>query len=122
MKNIIYMVIFSTLLGCNSQTEIEELIKKNTTDSYVLASYKIGERKDTAFIDFLFNELNDSRISHDVRFKGISVYQGKVTALMKMSGFRPPVSITNEPDSVVIKFYTEWYKKWRSQAESDNSK
>lgn len=109
MKNLSFSIVVFMHLCCNTQNEIHQLIKGNSADNFILASYKIRESRDTLFLAFLLNDLNDGRITNDVRFKGMSVYQSKVIALKKISGLSPPAPLTYRPDSINIKFYLEWY-------------
>jgi hypothetical protein len=97
------------LLSCkDSRTSIDTLIHSEETNDVIMGFYLIGEAKDTSYIDELFFNIDDRRISHDLRFNGISVYQSKVSALRQISGLEPPTKITYRPDSVIINFYRTW--------------
>jgi hypothetical protein len=108
MKMFLVFLLF--LAGCSdySREEISGLIESNNTDNLVRAFYKIGEARDSFFISQILSASDDPRISHDLKFKGISVYQSKMIALKKISGLSPPEEITYKPDSAIINFYCKW--------------
>ena len=105
------MIIFLASCKYNSETEINNLIKSNNPDELVQGFFLIGEQKRKEYVHLILSNVNDPRISHTLRFKGVSVYQSKIIAMKKISGELPPGKITYKPDSVVIKFYKEWALK-----------
>lgn len=111
MKKII-MWLLILIAGCNQneRKDAQELIKSKDPDDLVEGSYLIGEQKDTGSIPQLLSNMNDPRISNNIAFKGISVYQSKMIALKKISVKEPPIKITYKPDSSIIKFYKDWVK------------
>jgi len=70
------------------------------------------KKKLDKYVPEIFKRIDDPRISRDINFKGISVYQSKITALSKLSGVVPPVKVTYKPDTVVINFYSRWAKTY----------
>jgi hypothetical protein len=101
------------LFGCapDVKGEIKSLLKSDKPDDLVKAFYLIGEAKDTSYIKIILTDIYDPRIAHDVEFKGISVYQSKITAIEKIIDLRSPMKVTYKPDTSVVQFYCEWMKK-----------
>jgi len=120
-KVLCFIALLSLVVGCNhsskkdemtsSDESIDELIKSNNPDKMVNGFYLIGEKKMTEYIPEIFQRIDDPRISHHINFKGISVYQSKVTALSKISRLEPPRKITYKPDTVVVNFYYKWARE-----------
>ena len=90
---------------------MDQLLSSKDMNDNMRAYYLIGEQRDTSYIPVLIRNLDDNRISHHYRYKGMSVYQAKINALVKVSGELPPNRITYLPDSVNIRFYEEWIKR-----------
>lgn len=106
MKNFFLMLL--VLYGCNNvnhKKDIDELLRSKNIADIIEANYLIGESKDTSFVKLLFDNIEDPRITHDVRFKGISVYQSKIIALKKIFNVLPPKKISYSPDTLIINFY-----------------
>ena len=74
-------------------------------------AYLAGETGDKKFVPYLLKDANNPRMSTDLHYKGISVYESKMGALRKIYGKEPPVPITSDVDSTVIKFYTNLSKR-----------
>ncbi len=111
-KTIMYFLIF-LFISCDMDNKvenktIEKFINSTSVDEIVKGYYLIGENKKSKFVKDIFYKPEDLRISHNYRFKGISVYQSKMIALKKISGLHPPNKITHSKDSVIIAFYYEW--------------
>jgi len=81
------------------------MMKSNNVDSIIKAVMEIQEVNDTSMIDALLYKPNDPRITHNLLYKGMSVYQIKMTALKKIINLDPPKPITYEVDTTVIEFY-----------------
>jgi hypothetical protein len=91
-----------------TKEEINRLIESKDKTDQVIGFYVIGQRKDTSYIPRVLSNAADPRITHHRSFYGFSVYQSKMGAMRNISGEMPPRRLTSEPDSVIIKFYTEW--------------
>lgn len=87
---------------------IKKLISSDNVNEVVEGYFIIGEEKQHAFIKDIFNNPYDNRISHQYKFKGISIYQSKMIAMKKISGISPSVKINHKSDSLVINFYYNW--------------
>ena len=98
-------------ISCNSNKEITRLLNSEEKEDIILGSYKAGESGDKQFVPLLLKNAADPRRSTNLRFKGISIYQSKMGALKKIFKLEPTIKISREPDSLVIKFYTELSEK-----------
>ena len=110
---IILLFILLILSGCSKHKKIEKLLKSNNESDIIEASYLIGETKDTTFVCDLFDNIYDPRISYHYKFKGMSVYYGKIIALYKISGLKRPnkIKLTTSPGSIIVNFYKDWALK-----------
>lgn len=111
MKYLLFL-LFVFFIGCNcASNKIDKLIYSDRLSDNMKAYYLIGEKKDSSFVPILIQDLDDSRISHNYRFLGMSGYQSKIGALRKISGLNPPNEVSYRPDSVNIKYYRQWAKE-----------
>lgn len=109
MKKINKLLIIIVLLAaCKpSDNEIKTLLQSKDIDDRIEGAYKAGELGKTDFIPYLLKNADDPNRSTMMQFKGCSVYQEKMIALRKILKIESPVKITRDPDSTVIRFYTE---------------
>jgi len=92
----------------NKKDSIQTLLgSENATDLIEAYSY-INKIDDTIYIEEMFKNPYDARVSNDLRFKGISVYQAKMNAFKRMSGIEPPHIINYKVDTVNVHFYLNW--------------
>jgi hypothetical protein len=118
MKHHYYLLFMLALTSCaqssksdklaNSNQNVTNLISSNEPGKLVEAFYLVGENKMIDYVPIIFEKIDDPRISHNAKFKGISVYQSKIIALEKISGIESPRNVTYKPDTVIIKFYRNW--------------
>ena len=73
-----------------------------------IAAFHLGERKDTVSVRDLLCNLDDPRITHHLKQKGMSIYYCKAGALRKISGLEIDIKQHELPDSLVIKTFTNW--------------
>ena len=113
MRCILIILLFLLFtVSCESnRAKIQRLINSNNKDEIIEGYYLMGEQKDDTFINKVFENPYDPRISHHMKFHGISVYQSKMIAMKKISNIESPVEITYEPDSVIVEFYYSWAKR-----------
>lgn len=104
------LIILSTVLSCRNTDEFDykKGIKSNNNDSICLSCYQIGERKDTSMVKYLLNGINDPRISHNIRHKGMSVYYCRAIALNKISGLNLKIEQASMPDTIIIDRFIRW--------------
>ena len=72
------------------------------------ASYFIGELRDTISVPLLLSDIDDPRISHHIKYKGMSVYYCKAVALKKISGLDIQIKQHSMSDSNLIKQFYDW--------------
>ncbi len=104
------LLLYFLLISCTpdserQRAEIRKLINSNDKGSLVEGFNLVGESKDTSFVRDIFTNPDDPRVSNNSRFKGISVYQAKMTAIKKITQTEPPAKITYKPDTSIINFY-----------------
>jgi len=96
------------LVACKqSDSDIKVLLQSKSIENRIEGAYKAGKSGKKEFIPYLLKNADDPSRSTDLLFKGYSVYQEKMIALKKLTKRDPPVKITRDPDSTVIRFYTE---------------
>lgn len=88
--------------------EIKSKIDSDIIDEIIEGYYIVGEKRKTEFIPDMYENPLDSRISHNIKFYGMSIYQSKMIAMKKISKLTPPHDITYSADSTVINFYYRW--------------
>lgn len=92
-------------LSCNEEVEICKLLNSKDKDEIIRGAFEAGNTGDKKYIPLLLKNANDCRRSTNLKFKGYSVYQAKMTAIKKISKKESPVTIGRMPDSLVIKYY-----------------
>lgn len=67
----------------------------------------IADHHQTHMVKYLLTDAMDPRIIHDLRYKGMSIYQIKMGAMERLTGIKSVKEITYQPDSTVFKFYLD---------------
>jgi len=107
------LVVIILLAACKpGDNDIKTLLQSKTIDDRIEGAYKAGESGKTDFIPYLLKNADDPNRSTQLQFKGYSVYQEKMIALTKILKIESPVKITRDPDSTVIRFFTEAASKY----------
>jgi hypothetical protein len=115
LERVVLSIFFVSFVSCSSNykdDEIRRLLKSNNTEDLIIGAFKAGESGKTEFIPLLLLNDNNPGICTNIQFKGFSVYQEKMVALKKILKVDPPVKITHDPDSVVIRFYSALAEKY----------
>jgi len=100
------------LVSCTSKTtRINQLVNSEKLEDRMEAYYLIGEKKDFSKIEIMFSRINNSQISHNKKFYGMSEHYCILIALKKISGLNPPNKINYYPDVENIHFYYDWAVK-----------
>jgi hypothetical protein len=86
-------------------------INSYNKDSICISCYQIGERKDSSAVKYLLNGINDPRISHHIRYYGMSVYYCRAIALNKISGLNLKIDQASMPDMKIINKFIQWALK-----------
>ena len=99
-----------TLTACGQEDRDEMLrgLRSCDKDSICIASYYFGELGDRSVTRELLTGIEDVRISHHIRHKGMSVYYCKMGALTKLSGLDIKVGQTDKPDTTKIRKFINW--------------
>jgi len=101
------VIILLLIVACRQNDgEIKTLLQSKDFQDRIEGAYKAGEAGKVEFTPYLLKNADDPATSSDWRFLGVSVYQEKMIALKKILKTEPPVKITRNPDSAVIRFYT----------------
>jgi hypothetical protein len=104
------MLFYLPSSSCKSDATIFELLNSKDKEDIILGSFNAGNSGSIKFVPLLLKDSYDPRRSTNLQFKGVTVYQAKMTALRKIFKQDPPIEITHKPDSLVIKFYIELAK------------
>lgn len=105
MRNFL---IFFILFSCQSKEKIQNLLNSNDKTEIMQGCRFINSIEDTIYIPLLFKNITDERVSHNISYNGISVYQAKIAALKRISGINPPNKVISKVDTININFYKKW--------------
>jgi|GEM_PF-3350922 hypothetical protein len=110
MKLYKILLILLILQACrqisiNRKNDLWVMVKSNNVDSIIDATIEIQEAKDTSMFSAILYKPDDPRITNNLKYKGLSVYQIKMQALKLMTGLNPPKQITYNIDTTIINFY-----------------
>lgn len=108
----IFCILF-VLVSCNSDRKVIRLLTSDESRDIIRGAYEAGKIGDKKFVPYLLANADDMRSTTHIKFKGFTVYQAKMGALKNIYKIEPPVMITDKPDSIIIKFYTDLYEKSR---------
>lgn len=110
MRQFKIILTLLTLTACGQEDRDEMLrgLRSCDKDSICIASYYFGEQGDKSVTRELLTGIEDKRISHHIRHKGMSVYYCKMGALRKLSGLDIKVGQTDSPDTTKIKKFINW--------------
>ena len=114
--NRAYVLILFIFTACHNSDQIIKLLNSNNKDDIIRGAFEAGETKNRVFVPYILNNASDVRMSTNIRFYGVTVYQAKMQALEKIFEKSPPHKITYKLDSSVIKYYVDLSK------ENDESK
>ena len=106
----IFLLVFVLFGSCREQ-RIHKLLQSGDQTDIIKGCNLISSPEDSLFIDDLLAQPYDGRISHDLRYKGISVYKAKMLALERVSNIKPPNKMDYHFDSTNIQFYIRWAKE-----------
>ncbi len=67
----------------------------------------IADHHQTNMVKYLLTNAMDPRITHNLRYKGMSIYKIKMGAMKRLTGVKSIKKVTREPDSAVLKFYVD---------------
>lgn len=113
MRTIFFSIFLLLFLSCQN-TKRSEIINGLNSDKpaeIINACRLIGKDSDSSIVFMLLEHPFDARVSNDLRFKGISVYQAKMHAFERVSGLQPPNDVTYQLDSANVHFYVDWVRE-----------
>lgn len=108
-QSIILLAGFILLNSCKSTEKYKKDLLSDDKDKIDKACHELGEAKNTSAVKLLLTKALDPRISHNVRFKGMSVNYCRLMALKKISGVHIGRKIDQSgPDTLATLFYLDW--------------
>ena len=121
---IILTLLILTACGQKDRSDMLRGLRSCDKDSICIASYYFGEQGDRSVTKELLTGIEDARISHHMRHKGMSVYYCKMGALIELSGQDIEVGPTDNPDPTKIEQFINWAleNKLITDAEKINTK
>jgi hypothetical protein len=102
---------FSCKTKNNTNVVLWSKIRSNNMDSIIDATLEIQETKNMSMINALLYQSFDPRITHRIRYNGMSIYEIKMLSVELLTGDKCPNPISYEPDSAVISYYLKYEKK-----------
>ncbi len=99
------LLLFASFLFSSCHDYKKDLESDDKT-KIMKACYELGEAKDVSAVKPLLTKIIDGRISNNLRFKGMCVYQCRIAALSKISGIN--ISYSYKPDTTVVNLYIDW--------------
>jgi len=119
-------LLFPGYLFFNSCTPTKDYKQDLLSDNASIideACYRLGEAKDTSAVRLLFTKILDPRISHALRFKGMTVNYCRLGALRKILGVDVGRKLNqSKVDTAATNFYldlaiSQGYLKDRNDAD-----
>lgn len=104
-------IIFASCVKMKSSSEIKTMLNSGDKHKIIEATNYVVYNKEYGLVKEVLEKSDDPRVFHDLHHKGISVYQIKMIGMKKLTGIQPPKKITDDPDSIIIKFYINEAKK-----------
>lgn len=100
---------FLILSSCSNTEEFKQDLLSGNKQKIIKACYKLGEKRDTSAVKNLLYQVLDPRITHNIRFKGVSVNYARLVALQKISGNQYDGKINQSSvDSIATFFFRDW--------------
>ena len=111
IKNIFFYLLFgfSIVFSCKENDSYKKDLLSNNQTKIMVACYEVGLRKDTSAVKNLLNKALDPRISHNIRFKGMTVNYSRLMALQQISDYEYDAKIDQfKVDTIATLFYKDW--------------
>lgn len=105
---LFYFVLFCSCTSSSRQEKVRSLLESDDQTEVIEGCNELKTVKDTMFVSAILLDPYDQRISHNLKFKGISVYQAKMNALRRISNLNPPNKVNYLLDSTNVLFYLNW--------------
>jgi hypothetical protein len=111
---IYLLTVLLFILSCSPDIDdavLIKMLKGDNKEQFIEAIMYIEDNHKIDMVQYLLYDAMDPRVTHDIRFKGMSIYQIKMHALKRFTGTNPPKRITSEPDSSILNFYADILKQ-----------
>jgi hypothetical protein len=109
-KTLLLLILGQIIFySCSPSDKYKQDLRSDNVSKICEACYELGQAKDTSAVKLLLTNILDPRISHHIRFKGMSVAQCRLTALKKISN----IDVLRKdnryiPDTTAVLFYLDW--------------
>jgi hypothetical protein len=104
IKLVIPIICF--FISCKTnKVDIVRMNRSGNKDSIFIATELIHKSNDSSLFKELLFGIYDSRVSNNLHYKGMSIYQAKIQVLQDVTGKKAPHKITYEIDSTNVMFY-----------------
>ena len=111
IKNFILVKLIGILVlnSCAHTKNYKQNLLSDDKEKIIQASYELGEIRDTTSVKNLLNKALDPRITHNLKFNGMSVNYSKIRALQKISNNAYKGKINqHEVDTIATIFFRDW--------------
>ena len=125
IKNYILLIVVGILVlySCANTENHKQDLLSNDKEKIIKASYELGEVRDTTSVKNLLNKALDPRITHNLKFYGVSVNYSRLIALQKISNNAYKEKINQQQvDTIATIFFRDWAiknKYLKNEAEID---
>ncbi|GGH33027.1 hypothetical protein FAZ19_23560 [Sphingobacterium alkalisoli] len=102
------LFLFVSIFSCGRHLDdatLSKMLEGEDKQQIIEATRYVVDHKKVELVGALLKNGLDPRITHDLRYKGMTIYQIKMHAVQKLMEVPPPKKIDSEPDSVVFNFY-----------------
>ena len=108
-KHLIILCGFLILSSCENTEDFKQDLLSDNKEKIINACYELGKKRDTSSVKLLLNKALDPRITHDLRFKGMSVNYSRLIALQKISDNEYEKEINQRyVDTIATIFFQDW--------------
>ncbi len=109
-----WLGLILTSASCSRDKRIRGLLSSKSATDIEEGALEAGETGDEQYVSLLLHDAGNPSASTSLRFKGFTIYTEKMYALRDILHVSPPHhfgGILETPDSVNIKFYTQYWEK-----------
>jgi hypothetical protein len=111
IKNFILVKLIGILVlnSCANTENYKQNLLSDDKEKIIQASYELGEIRDTTSVKNLLNKALDPRITHNIKFYGVSVNYSRLIALQKISNNTYKKKINQQQvDTIATIFFRDW--------------
>lgn len=110
MKIWCLLFLFFSIISCGKHIDdatLSKMLEGDDKQQIIAATRYVLDHKKVEMVRNLLENGLDPRITHDLRYKGMTIYQIKMNAIERLLKVDPPRKIDSEPDTVIFKFYLQ---------------